>query len=208
MNAVEAPVKKSIAVKASVEHAFKVFTEGFDTGGRGPSHRQAAARQSRHRNHEAADVSGARPTAPMRLGSRATWEPPHVRAGLANQIPCARPTWQSQRGGGSIHGRAGRHDPRRSRTSPFRAARRRTQIRCESEWTRQWLDGCMQQFAADRQSPMLWILTWSTPRCSVRQVNGWGDVCACRDRHDRNARTRITSASQSALMASSKRRRA
>jgi uncharacterized protein YndB with AHSA1/START domain/uncharacterized damage-inducible protein DinB len=27
----EAPVKKSIAVKASVDHAFKVFTEGFDT---------------------------------------------------------------------------------------------------------------------------------------------------------------------------------
>ena len=27
----EAPVKKSIAVKATVDHAFKVFTEGFDT---------------------------------------------------------------------------------------------------------------------------------------------------------------------------------
>ena len=26
-----APVKKSITVKASVEHAFKVFTDGFDT---------------------------------------------------------------------------------------------------------------------------------------------------------------------------------
>jgi uncharacterized protein YndB with AHSA1/START domain/uncharacterized damage-inducible protein DinB len=31
MNAVESPVRKSIAVKASVEHAFRVFTEGFDT---------------------------------------------------------------------------------------------------------------------------------------------------------------------------------
>jgi uncharacterized protein YndB with AHSA1/START domain len=31
MNVTEAPVKKSIAVKASVEDAFKVFTEGFDT---------------------------------------------------------------------------------------------------------------------------------------------------------------------------------
>jgi uncharacterized protein YndB with AHSA1/START domain/uncharacterized damage-inducible protein DinB len=31
MNAVEAPVKKSIVVKASVEHAFKVFTEGVDS---------------------------------------------------------------------------------------------------------------------------------------------------------------------------------
>jgi uncharacterized protein YndB with AHSA1/START domain/uncharacterized damage-inducible protein DinB len=30
-NVVEAPVKKSITVKASVERAFKVFTEGFDT---------------------------------------------------------------------------------------------------------------------------------------------------------------------------------
>jgi uncharacterized protein YndB with AHSA1/START domain/uncharacterized damage-inducible protein DinB len=30
-NATEAPVKKSVAVKASAEHAFKVFTEGFDT---------------------------------------------------------------------------------------------------------------------------------------------------------------------------------
>jgi hypothetical protein len=31
MNAVEAPVSKSIVVKADVEHAFRVFTEGFDT---------------------------------------------------------------------------------------------------------------------------------------------------------------------------------
>jgi uncharacterized protein YndB with AHSA1/START domain/uncharacterized damage-inducible protein DinB len=30
-NVVEAPVRKSITVKASVERAFKVFTEGFDT---------------------------------------------------------------------------------------------------------------------------------------------------------------------------------
>ncbi len=30
-NVVEAPVTKSISVKANVEHAFKVFTEGFDT---------------------------------------------------------------------------------------------------------------------------------------------------------------------------------
>ena len=29
--AIEAPVRKSITVKASVEHAFQVFTEGFDT---------------------------------------------------------------------------------------------------------------------------------------------------------------------------------
>jgi uncharacterized protein YndB with AHSA1/START domain/uncharacterized damage-inducible protein DinB len=31
MNVTEVPVKKSIAVRASVEDAFKVFTEGFDT---------------------------------------------------------------------------------------------------------------------------------------------------------------------------------
>jgi len=30
-NAVEATVKKSVTVKASLEHAFQVFTEGFDT---------------------------------------------------------------------------------------------------------------------------------------------------------------------------------
>ena len=30
-NVVEAPVRESIIVRASVEHAFKVFTEGFDT---------------------------------------------------------------------------------------------------------------------------------------------------------------------------------
>jgi uncharacterized protein YndB with AHSA1/START domain/uncharacterized damage-inducible protein DinB len=29
--AVEAPVKRSVTVKASIEHAFKVFTDGFDT---------------------------------------------------------------------------------------------------------------------------------------------------------------------------------
>ena len=31
MTTTVAPVSKSITVKASVEHAFRVFTEGFDT---------------------------------------------------------------------------------------------------------------------------------------------------------------------------------
>ena len=30
-NATVAPVRKSITVKATVEHAFKVYTDGYDT---------------------------------------------------------------------------------------------------------------------------------------------------------------------------------
>jgi uncharacterized protein YndB with AHSA1/START domain len=89
---VAAPVKKSITVKASVEHAFKVFTDGFDTWW--------------PRSHHIGKQPMVKAVIETRAGGRCfgreadgtecdwgrvlTWEPPH-RFVLAWQID---PNWQ------------------------------------------------------------------------------------------------------------------
>jgi uncharacterized protein YndB with AHSA1/START domain/uncharacterized damage-inducible protein DinB len=88
----EAPVKKSVTVKASVEHAFKVFTDGFDTWwprahhiGKQPLVKAVIEPRAGGRcfGREADGTE-------CDWGRVLTWEPPH-RFVLAWQID---PTWQ------------------------------------------------------------------------------------------------------------------
>jgi uncharacterized protein YndB with AHSA1/START domain/uncharacterized damage-inducible protein DinB len=91
-NVTEAPVKKSVTVKASLEHAFKVFTEGIDTWwprghhiGKQPLQKAVIELQAGGRcfGREADGTE-------CDWGRVLTWEPPH-RFVLAWQI---NPKWQ------------------------------------------------------------------------------------------------------------------
>ena len=126
-----APVKKSITVKASVEHAFEVFTDGFDSWW--------------PRSHHIGKQPMVKAVIETRAGGRCfgreadgtecdwgrvlAWDPPH-RFVLAWQID---PKWQYEPDltkASEVEVRftpeAGGSDARRSRTSPLRAPRRGT----------------------------------------------------------------------------------
>ena len=85
------PVKKSITVKASVEHAFQVFTDGFDSWWPRSHHigRQPMVKAVDRDQRRAS--SAAKLTAPNATGARVlAWDPPN-RFVLAWQID---PQWQ------------------------------------------------------------------------------------------------------------------
>ncbi len=149
-----APVKKSITVKASVEHAFKVFTDGFDSWWpRSPPHRQAADGEGRHRNPGGRPLFRPRSRRHrVRLGTCpdvGAAEP--FRAGVADRREVAVRTGsgEGERSGGAVYARSRRPDARRSRTSPLRAARRgrwravRTGVDSPNGW-----GGLLQAYAA------------------------------------------------------------
>jgi hypothetical protein len=92
MDVVEAPVKKSVTVKATVEHAFDIFTEGFDTWWPRAHHigkqRLVKAVIEPHAGGRCFGREG--DGTECDWGRVLIWEPPH-RVTLAWQID---PTWQ------------------------------------------------------------------------------------------------------------------
>jgi hypothetical protein len=128
-NAPVAPVFKTITVNVSVERAFDVFTAGFDSWwprshniSQSPMEKALIETFVGGRCYQRS-IDGSE----CDWGRVIVWEPPH-RFVIAWQLNA---DWQydpdpgeDERGGSTLHARAGRRDARRSGAPVFRASRR------------------------------------------------------------------------------------